>query len=288
MRAPLLIGVSNCSHALEQSQRKEKSLKKLRKIYEKEHGAEDIQVDNPCYLKVSVRSWNLYTALRDYLATMTTKTKLMESPSDCLSHLLSVIASAAGIPRSERVEQVLTLCTDTLTLYKVQLHASAPCAIVALVTYAPSQYFPFCWSSSRRAVRFVHGVAALVTLNAYVSTLGGGHFLCKHINQARLMARLQIAISVGLQDPILRSKCRIHLAYNAIQIGQFRRAFKIIRREARVAEELESEELQKVCHAAKTYGRKVYRLLHGEHNVVDTKSSIQSDSFYRQRIVAET
>ena len=67
----------------------------------------------------------------------------------------------------------------------------------------------------------------------------------------------------------------------------FRKAFKIIRQEARVAEELENEELKKVCDAARTYSRKVYELVYSENRGFHTNSSIKNDSFYRQRIVSE-
>nr|CCA27701.1 conserved hypothetical protein [Albugo laibachii Nc14] len=286
MHAPLLIGVPSASHAIEQPKKKAKLLRALRKIHRKQTQSQDLAPANTCYLDISVKSWNLFTMLRDYLPLFT-KITILDSSNDCITYLLKILASTVAISSLERVDHTEHLCTTTLHLHKAQLHASTPRAVVVLVTYAPSQYFPFCWSSVRRAIRFVHGVAALVTLNAYVSTLGGGHFMCKHINQARLMARLQIAISIGLQDPVLKSKCRIHLAYNAVQTGHFRKAFKIIRQEARVAEELENEELKKVCDAARTYSRKVYGLLYSKNEVFHTKSSIRNDSFYRQRIVAE-
>lgn len=137
-------------------------------------------------------------------------------------------------------------------------------------------------ASARRAVRFVHGVVALVTANAYISTLGGGHFLCKQLSQAKLMARLQIAVSMGLQDPILESKCRINLAYSAIQTGRFRRAQRMIRNETEVAERLKSDELAKVCHAAQTYLGKTYRV---HRELLNRPSDRLVDDFYRQRIV---
>lgn len=154
--------------------------------------------------------------------------------------------------------------------------------LVVLVNYRPQPIFPLYMASARRAVRFVHGVVALVTANAYISTLGGGHFLCKQLSQAKLMARLQIAVSMGLQDPILESKCRINLAYNAMQAGRFRRAQRIIRNETLVAARLKSNELAKVCHAAQTYLGKTYRV---HRELLSRPSDRLVDDFYRQRIV---
>lgn len=154
--------------------------------------------------------------------------------------------------------------------------------LVVLVNHRPEPIFPLYMASARRAVRFVHGVVALVTANAYISTLGGGHFLCKHLTQAKLMARLQIAVSMGLQDPILESKCRINLAYNAMQAGRFRRAQRIIRNETQVAARLKNDELAKVCHAAQTYLVKTYRV---HRDLLSRPSDRLVDDFYRQRIV---
>lgn len=160
-------------------------------------------------------------------------------------------------------------------------------SLLVLLSYRPTPLLPLCWLSARRAVRFVNAVVSLVTANAFISTLGGGHFLCKHLDQAKLMAKIQIAVSVGLQDPILESKCRVNLAYGAMQGGHFRRAYRIIESELVVARELESDELEKICYAAKVYLIKTYRL-HKEYlrNVAELgKNERLFDNFYRQRIV---
>lgn len=176
------------------------------------------------------------------------------------------------------------------------LGGSQSTTYAVLVTFRPAPLLPFCWPSARRAVRFVHGVVALVTANAYISTLGGGHFLCRHLDRATLMAKMQMAVSVGLQDPVLESKCRVNLAYNALQAGRFARARRIIDHETRVAEQLDSDELRKVSHAAGVYLAKTYRL-HLEFKQrnraallahADGSSSSAHhlhDNFYRQRIV---
>ncbi|RLN88732.1 hypothetical protein BBJ28_00026879, partial [Nothophytophthora sp. Chile5] len=159
-----------------------------------------------------------------------------------------------------------TQWADATCLYAVMpvsrgpLGASLSRRMSILVTHRPRDLLPLCMSSARRAVRLVHAVVALVTANAYISTLGGGHFLCRQLSQSTLMAKLQIGISLGLKDPILESKCRVNLAYNALQLGRFGRASRILRHEKRVAERLDSAELRKVCHAADVYLSKMYRL----------------------------
>ncbi|KAI9906537.1 hypothetical protein PsorP6_004526 [Peronosclerospora sorghi] len=75
--------------------------------------------------------------------------------------------------------------------------------VLVLITYRSKILLPLCMASARRAVKFVNAVVAPVTANAYVSTLGGGHFLCCHVNQSTLLAKVGIGISMGLHDPIL-------------------------------------------------------------------------------------
>ncbi|KAF4035505.1 hypothetical protein GN244_ATG12499 [Phytophthora infestans] len=161
---------------------------------------------------------------------------------------------------------------------------------VVLVTYRPRQLLPLYMASARRAVRFVNAVVALVTANAYISTLGGGHFLCRHLSQSTLLAKLQIGISMGLKDPVLESKCRVNLMYNALQLGKFKRARRILKCEEVVAEQLDSTELRNVCHAASVYLDKMDRL-HQEQVLFHRKNGRPAtlhDNFYRQRIVRMT
>ncbi|KAG1693544.1 hypothetical protein DVH05_023308 [Phytophthora capsici] len=178
---------------------------------------------------------------------------------------------------------------DAVTRYSVVETTSSFNAFV-VVTYRPTQLLPLYMASARRAVRFVNAVVALVTANAYISTLGGGHFLCRHLSQSTLLAKLQIGISMGLKDPVLESKCRVNLMYNALQLGNFKRARRILKREALVAEQLDSSELRNVCHAANVYLDKMDRL-HKEEVLLYRKNGRPAtlhDNFYRQRIVRMT
>ncbi|KAF0698219.1 Aste57867_11146 [Aphanomyces stellatus] len=148
-----------------------------------------------------------------------------------------------------------------------------------------ARLYPLYMSWCYRATRFTHAVVALVTANAYISTLGGGYFLCRHLNQAKLMAQLQICVSQGLQDPILASKCRINMAYGAMAQGKFKRAQRIIQEEIVHAQALESEDLGNVYKAASIYLKKTWQL-HREllqHEATDTTKVV--DEYYRQRVI---
>ncbi|RMX67790.1 hypothetical protein KXD40_000644 [Peronospora effusa] len=185
----------------------------------------------------------------------------------------------------------ITQWKDAVARYSVtETDATRHCRVFVLVTYRPKDILPLYMTSARCAVKFVNAVVALVTANAYISTLGGGHFLCRHLNQSTLLAKLQIGISMGLKDPILESKCRVNLMYNALQLGKFKRARRILRQEELVAKQLGSTELHNVCHAASVYLDKMDRL-HKEqvlHHEKNGRPVTLHDNFYRQRIVCMT
>ncbi|CAI5714097.1 unnamed protein product [Peronospora destructor] len=211
---------------------------------------------------------------------------------DETQQLLSLLTSlSTNISIQLPQTAAFTQWEDAVARYSVTETDDTPhCRVFVLVTYRPKDLLPLYMTSARRAVKFVNAVVALVTANAYISTLGGGHFLCRHLNQSTLLARLQIGISMGLQDPILESKCRVNLMYNALQLGKFKRARRILRQEELVAEQLGSTELHNVCHAASVYLDKMDRL-HKEqvlHHEKNGRPVTLHDNFYRQRIVRLT
>ena len=74
---------------------------------------------------------------------------------------------------------------------------------------------------SFRLMFLVAKYSSLVSANAFISTLGGGHFLCKQIDASRKMAARQIEIARRLGDESLALECEVHLIYNDIQTGEF-------------------------------------------------------------------
>ena len=214
---------------------------------------------------------------------------------DETQQLLALLASlstnnAMRLP----LKRALAQWEDAVARYAVTETDETPppphCRVFVLVTYRPKNLLPLYMASARRAVKFVNAVVALVTANAYISTLGGGHFLCRHLNQSTLLAKLQIGISMGLKDPILESKCRVNLMYNALQLGKFKRARRILRQEKLVADQLGSPELRNVCHAASVYLDKMDRLHKDQvlHHETNGRPVTLHDNFYRQRIVRMT
>lgn len=122
----------------------------------------------------------------------------------------------------------------------------------------------------------------LIALNAYVSTLGGGHYLCKHVEDAWALALRQQAISLALDDQELAGQCRIHLAYICMQMGKLREARRRLRLEDRFAIKIESNKLRAVVHAAEVY---LTKLELREAELKNMPEDKLRDEFYRQRFV---
>ena len=98
----------------------------------------------------------------------------------------------------------------------------------------------------------------LLTTSAYVSTLGGGYFLCKFVNQAKMMAARQFILAKCLNDKPLEIQCCIHMAYSLIREGKWAMALSIIKyQEARCTLLNSSHEIISVVKSAKRFLRKI-------------------------------
>ena len=86
-----------------------------------------------------------------------------------------------------------------------------------------------CVAWSGRLVRLDNAVKMLNTANAFISTLGGGHFLCKHVGAALALAAAQMRVARLLGDDRLLARCRVHTVYAFVQVGRFRTAMRILR-----------------------------------------------------------
>jgi hypothetical protein len=79
-----------------------------------------------------------------------------------------------------------------------------------------------------RLIRWEHQLIRAQSLNGYVSTLGGGFFLCHHFATAIYLARHQQRLAVYLHRPDLYWTCWIHMAYSHVYAGHFRTARRIL------------------------------------------------------------
>ena len=83
-------------------------------------------------------------------------------------------------------------------------------------------------SWSKKILYLVVMKQGLITTNAYISTLGGGYFLCRYLDHAKRMAGKQYLIAKKMNEPVLMSQCCIHMAYSLIHEGSYRSAYNII------------------------------------------------------------
>ncbi|KAL9183281.1 hypothetical protein ACHAXT_005068 [Thalassiosira profunda] len=87
-----------------------------------------------------------------------------------------------------------------------------------------------------RLILLENTMIRLSSLSAYVSTLGGGFFLCRFLSTAVALARHQQRLALLRHDAEMALKCRINEGYCHIHAGNLQRGRRIIRRAWRDAE----------------------------------------------------
>ena len=80
------------------------------------------------------------------------------------------------------------------------------------------------------------------SLSAYVSTLGGGFFLCRYLSTAIALARKQFALALIRGDFMMALKCRINEGYCYIHGGKLNKGKKMIRLVLRDAMQMKMEQ----------------------------------------------
>ena len=151
-----------------------------------------------------------------------------------------------------------------------------------------------------RVLQLVSRRRLLTVTNAYISTLGGGYFLCHYIGDAVRMACTQLKVAFEMQDGPLASRCWMHLAYCCLQVGLFGAAKRIIHAQRVFARSSGDEELVQIVEAARQYLQKLRKLKISplkrervepprqpkphqvERGEIDTE---EADSWYRQRVL---
>lgn len=82
---------------------------------------------------------------------------------------------------------------------------------------------------TQRLITYENSQIRLQSVSAYLSTLGGGYFLCHHLSTALLLAKRQCTVAKlrGDQDMIWR--CRINMGYCWFYAGKFKRGRRVVR-----------------------------------------------------------
>ena len=102
----------------------------------------------------------------------------------------------------------------------------------------------------RRLMHLVARKQALLHTNAMVSTLGGGHFLCGHLDAAKALASRQLAVARALGDPALYARVHMHFVYIALHSGRLDESLAIAQAVQQHAQAAGDEELASMAHAA--------------------------------------
>lgn len=133
-----------------------------------------------------------------------------------------------------------------------------------------------------RLVRLENAAIFLQSLNSFVSTLGGGYFLCRYLTTAVQLARWQRAIALSLGDRDLAGRCTVNEAYNYVHAGHFAHAFQLIKKVKSEAIERGDELTVSMCKSARYFAKRVQKMqaFEGEKQEVD-------DEYQRIRIVAD-
>lgn len=92
----------------------------------------------------------------------------------------------------------------------------------------PYGYTTLEYSFGGRLIRWENRLIRAVSLNGYVSTLGGGFFLCHHFRTAIHLAMRQMQLALFLDRPDLYLACCINVAYSHLYAGHFTKARKIL------------------------------------------------------------
>jgi Domain of unknown function (DUF4807) len=122
----------------------------------------------------------------------------------------------------------------------------------------------------------------MVSLNAWISTLGGGYFLCRHLETAVHMARKQRAVALWMGDESTADRCTLNEAFNYIHAGRFGIATAMIRSVTLSSEAREDTLVLKMCFSAKLFLKRVRRAGKFEGDRDKT-----TDDYQRIRIVQD-
>lgn len=133
-------------------------------------------------------------------------------------------------------------------------------------------------------VRYEHMWITLQTLSAWIATLGGGYFLCRHLSTAVQLARQQRSLALFMGDYDTADKCTLNEAFNYIHAGMFPLAKILIRQvyhQASTERRQDAVTLINMAKAAALFLRRVRRTALLERKAKDEVV----DDYLRIRIV---
>jgi hypothetical protein len=143
---------------------------------------------------------------------------------------------------------------------------------------------------------FEHRMILYQSLAAWCSTLGGGHFFCRHLATAVSLAQRQRQIALLMGDYNMAYKCTINEAYSYIYVGKFSMALKTIDSVAVLNRKVEVKPLEPVivnmCKSARLFCkrfRKASKQLakSQQQKQQEEEPNLTADDYQRVRIVQD-
>lgn len=137
-------------------------------------------------------------------------------------------------------------------------------------------------------IKYEHELMQASSLAAYFATLGGGFFLCRHLQTALTLARQQQRMAVFLGDYGMYYRCLLNQAYNYIYSGYFQVANQLIAQVRVAATELLKSDavLLQMCASARLFSKRV-RKARQTPVTKEQQQQLTKDDLYRIRMVQD-
>lgn len=161
--------------------------------------------------------------------------------------------------------------------------ASPHRAVIALA-FARVRVGPDLAFSSRLA-RLQSREAQLVAAGAWASTLGGGHFMCRHVPEAVSAALALERVACALENGGLARRARLHFVYIFCMVGRFRLARTLAQSLAADAALGGDVPFASLAHAATTHVTRARKLARAG-TLAQPLSDSHADPYHRFRIVS--
>ena len=141
-------------------------------------------------------------------------------------------------------------------------------------------------------IKYEHEFMQAQSLAAYFATLGGGFFLCRHLQTALTLARQQQRMAVFLGDTGMYYRCLINQAYNYVYAGYFKVANKLIKQVQVLATATtvrkRDDVLIQMCASARLFSKRVRRARQTPVTKEQQQQSLMTkNDLYRIRMVQD-
>ena len=151
----------------------------------------------------------------------------------------------------------------------------------------PSTYFNTFFTCTM--VAWEHQMIMYQSLAAWFSTLGGGHFFCRHLSTAVGLARLQRRVALLMGDYNMAYKCTINEAYSYIYAGMFEMALKTIDSVGPLNQQVDIHPLDSVivnmCKSARLFCKRVRNASKKLASSKTQQEAMTFDDYQRIRVI---